>query len=1082
MNGIMTNPFWFKDAVIYQLHVKTFQDSDGDGIGDFGGLIQRLDYLAELGVTALWVMPFYPSPLRDDGYDIADYLTVNPSYGTLAQFDAFLAAAHARGLRVITELVLNHTSDQHPWFQRARRAAPGSPERDYYVWSDTPERYPEARVIFQDFELSNWTWDHAAGAYFWHRFYSHQPDLNFDNPLVHDELLLVIDFWMERGVDGVRLDAVPYLYERDGTNCENLPETHAFLKKLRAHIDAKFPDRMLLAEANQWPEDAARYFGEGDECQMNFHFPLMPRLFMSLQMEDRFPIIDILEQTPSIPANCQWAIFLRNHDELTLEMVTDEERDYMVRVYAADPRARINLGIRRRLAPLLGNNRRKIELINSLLLSLPGTPILYYGDEIGMGDNIFLGDRNGVRTPMQWSPDRNGGFSSANPQRLLLPLIIDPEYHYETVNAENQQRNVSSLFWWMRRILAVRRGSPALAHGAIEFLQPENAKVLAYLRRSEDETVLVVANLSRFVQVVELDLRTHAGWVPEELFGNTPFPALRSDAPMIVTLGPHGFYWLALRAKNGAHLPCDILPTVPAFTGWSTALKVALTTRVLPCYFPRCAWFQAAGRTVREYRLAHIGELSPTAWLVVVEVSFQDGQPETYLLPIAHIQEAAPAALAAYPHAILARIEGGGILADALFLPEVRERWLRLHCEADAALHTVPRPISPLETATLERGTGHSRVVEEDRTNTSLAFDDALLLKVYRRFDHGPHPEVELLDALHRQAFPAAPPIYSAVALTLPGGSAIISSLSGYIAHQGDGWTFTLDALSRFYDRALESRLDPMSADGSEVVGGVFPERMRALGESMAALHRALALAFPPEPFGMLHQRSLYQAMRGQAGRVLRSLRKDSARSTEPIRALVARVLEGRPAILRIFSVLLDRRFAAAKTRVHGDLHLGQLLNTGKDFVFIDFEGEAGRPIGERVLPRCPLVDLAAMLRSLDYAANAALAREAEADRAALRPWAALWTGIMSRALANSYFSATEGTSFIPPTSGDRDALLAAYVLDRALRELAYELSRGGNFIGVPLAAVAAMLGPIPCSASLPLPCPGTPQGDAGFQ
>jgi maltose alpha-D-glucosyltransferase/alpha-amylase len=1076
----MSNPLWYKDAVIYQLHVKTFQDSDGDGIGDFGGLIQRLDYLAELGVTALWVMPFYPSPLRDDGYDIADYFSVNPSYGTLAQFDAFIEAAHSRGLKVITELVLNHTSDQHPWFQRARRATAGSPERDYYVWSPTADRYREARVIFQDFELSNWTWDHVAGAYFWHRFYSHQPDLNFENPLVHEELLRVLDFWMERGVDGVRLDAVPYLYEREGTHCENLPETHAFLRKVRAHIDAKFPERMMLAEANQWPEDAARYFGEGNECQMNFHFPLMPRLFMALQMEDRFPIIDILEQTPAIPANCQWAIFLRNHDELTLEMVTDEERDYMVRVYAADPRARINLGIRRRLAPLLGNNRRKIELMNSLLLSLPGTPIIYYGDEIGMGDNIFLGDRNGVRTPMQWSPDRNGGFSSANPQRLLLPLIIDPEYHYETVNAENQQRNVSSLFWWMRRMLAVRRGSPALSHGAIEFLQPENAKVLAYLLHSEHETVLVVANLSRFAQFVELDLHAHAGAVPEEMFGNTAFPVLRGDAPMVVTLGPHSFLWFALRAENVARLNCEILPTVPAFAGWSAALKAALTTFVLPCYLPRCAWFQTTGRIVRDYRIAHVAELLPMAWLVLVEVSFQDGQPETYLLPIAQADAAAEASLHAHPHAILARIEGGGVLVDALFLADFRERWLRLHFETGAALHTLPRQLLPLDREAVEQGSGRTRVVEGNRANTSIAVGGTLLLKVYRRFEHGTHPEVELLDALQQRSFRAAPSIYSALSLMQPEGGAVVSSITSYIAHQGDGWTFTLDALSRFFDRALESRLDPVSADVSEVVGGVFPERMRALGESMAALHRALAAAFPPEPFSALHQRSLYQAMRGQAGRTLRALRKVIGKLSEPNRALAARTFEERPAILRKFGVLLDRRFAAGRTRVHGDLHLGQLLNTGRDFAFIDFEGDATRPMGERVIRRCPLVDLAAMLRSLDYAAHAALHRETEADRAALRPWATLWTRVTTRTLAEAYFAAMEGVSFIPSSRDDRDALLTAYMLDRALRELAHELSHGSDFLAAPLAAVAALLSPTADAASLSPPSPPfSPPADA---
>ncbi|MGD2116464.1 MAG: maltose alpha-D-glucosyltransferase, partial [Acidobacteriota bacterium] len=540
------DPLWYKDAVIYQVHVRTFADSNGDGIGDFPGLTSRLDYLQELGVTAIWLLPFYPSPLRDEGYDTADYRNVNPMYGELDDFRRFLDEAHARHLRVITELVINHTSDQHPWFQRARRAAPGTPERDYYVWSDTPERYRDARIIFQDFETSNWSWDPIAGAYYWHRFYHHQPDLNFESPDVRREVKEALDFWLEMGVDGVRLDAIPYLFEEEGTNCENLPRTHAFLKELRRHVDARYEDRMFLAEANQWPEDAVEYFGDGDECHMSFHFPVMPRLFMAVRMEDRFPILDILEQTPEIPATCQWAIFLRNHDELTLEMVTDEDRDYMYRVYAADPRARINLGIRRRLAPLLGNDRRRIELMNALLMALPGTPILYYGDEIGMGDNFYLGDRNGVRTPMQWSPDRNAGFSDANPHKLYLPVIIDPEYHYEAVNVETQQGNPNSLLRWTRRLVALRKRHQAFGRGSIEFLQPDNHRVLAFLRRYEDEVLLMVGNLSRFVQHVELDLGELAGVEPVELFGRTTFPRI-GELPYLLTLGPHGFYWFSLR-------------------------------------------------------------------------------------------------------------------------------------------------------------------------------------------------------------------------------------------------------------------------------------------------------------------------------------------------------------------------------------------------------------------------------------------------------------------------------------------------------------------------------------------------------
>ncbi len=491
-------PDWYRDAVIYELHVRAFADADGDGVGDFKGLIGKLDYLTDLGVTALWLLPFYPSPMRDEGYDIADYRRINPTYGDLRTFKRFISAAHERDLRVITELVINHTSDAHPWFQRARRAAPGSVERDFYVWSDDDRRYGDARVIFGDYEASNWTWDPLAGAYYWHRFYHHQPDLNFDNPAVEEAVLDVLEYWLEMGVDGLRLDAVPYLYEREGTNCENLPETHAYLRRLRSHLDSRFSDKMLLAEANQWPEDAAEYFGDGDECHMNFHFPLMPRLFMAVQRESSTPIVDILEQTPEIPEGAQWATFLRNHDELTLEMVTDEERDYMVHAYAEDPRMRVHLGIRRRLAPLLQRDRRRIELMNALLFSLPGTPVLYYGDEIGMGDNVYLGDRDAVRTPMQWSPDRNAGFSVANPHRLYLPVITEPGAHFENVNVEAQQHQSNSLLSWMRQMITLRRRMTVMGRGEIEFLDPENPHVLAFVRSMEGETpVLVVANLSR---------------------------------------------------------------------------------------------------------------------------------------------------------------------------------------------------------------------------------------------------------------------------------------------------------------------------------------------------------------------------------------------------------------------------------------------------------------------------------------------------------------------------------------------------------------------------------------------------------
>src|SRR5437773_862646 len=653
------NPQWYKDAVIYEIHVRAYCDGNGDGIGDFAGLTEKLEFLQDLGVTVLWLLPFYPSPLKDDGYDIADYTNIHPDYGTLQDFRLFLREAHRYGIRVITELVINHTSDQHPWFQQAREAPPGSSARNFYVWSDTQDKYQEARIIFKDFELSNWSLDPMAKAYYWHRFYSHQPDLNFDNPEVHKALFDAVDFWLGMGVDGLRLDAVPYLYEREGTNCENLAETHAFLKALRQHVDKKFRNRMLLAEANQWPEDAVPYFGSGDECHMAFHFPVMPRLFMAVHMEDRFPIIDILDQTPAIPENCQWALFLRNHDELTLEMVTDEDRDYMYKVYANDPRARLNLGIRRRLAPLLDDNRRKMELLNSLLFSLPGTPVIYYGDEIGMGDNIYLGDRNGVRTPMQWSADRNAGFSRANPQRLYLPVIIDPEYHYETVNVEAQQNNPNSLLWWMKRLIALRKRYRAFGRGSIEFLFPENRKVLVYLRRHQDERILVVANLSRHAQYVELPLAEFKGMIPVELFGHTEFPPI-GELPYFLTLGPHAFYWFALEPKPA---PVSREPRIPDLevTGpWAellTGVGTVLLETILPGYLRPRRWFGAKARRVRSLhvedaipvpaawsvhgsrdgqgRHSRKDESTPAGYLTLIRVEYSEGDADTYVLPLA---------------------------------------------------------------------------------------------------------------------------------------------------------------------------------------------------------------------------------------------------------------------------------------------------------------------------------------------------------------------------------------------------------------------------------------------------------------
>ncbi len=834
-NDTSVDPLWYKDAIIYELHVKTFCDSDGDGMGDFRGLIEKLDYLQELGVTAIWLLPFYPSPLRDDGYDIADYFDVNPSFGTLDDFRALLDAAHQRNVRVITELVINHTSDQNPWFQKSRRAVataasgvtdPGYSDylayKDFYVWSNTPEKYKDARIIFKDFETSNWAWDPVAKAYYWHRFYSHQPELNFDNPAVHDAVEKVCDFWLSMGVDGLRLDAVPYLYEREDTNCENLPETHEYLRRLRAHVEAKFPNRMLLAEANQWPEDAAAYFGKGDESHMSFHFPLMPRMFMGLQMEDRFPIIDIMEQTPPIPDNCQWAMFLRNHDELTLEMVTDEERDYMYRVYATDPHARINLGIRRRLAPLLANSRRKIELLNTLLFSMPGTPIIYYGDEIGMGDNFYLGDRNGCRTPMQWSPDRNAGFSRANPQQLYLPVTIDPEYHYEAVNVENQQKNLSSLLWWTRRVIAMRKNFKAFSRGSLEFLYPDNAKVLAFLRRWENETIVVVANLSRFAQSAELDLSRFAGCVPMEVFSRNLFRPIRKSR-YVITLGPHAYYWFALQAPAEARRAQKkrVVPTLKAPAKLEILLhdsqREQLEREILPMYVRNCRWFGSKARTFRDLKVIEqlpISAGANGAQLWFIEVNYLDAPTEIYAIPVKIAShDAARSVSQNAPHAIIARFAGsdGAILFDAIwdeiFRSQLFEAIARRQAMKARAGDFVGVTASRFE-ADQTVAPGNSQVVSGEQSNSSMLFDNKFFLKLYRKIEDGLNPDVEINRFLTEQTeFPNVPGFVGAIEYRRAKAEpTVVCMLQRAAVNEGDVWTRTVDAVGRYYERVLERK------------------------------------------------------------------------------------------------------------------------------------------------------------------------------------------------------------------------------------------------------------------------------------
>ena len=1090
------DPLWYKDAVIYEMHVKTFCDSDGDGMGDFRGLIQKLDYLQELGITAIWLLPFYPSPLRDDGYDIADYFDVNPNFGTLDDFRAFLDAAHARNLRVITELVINHTSDQNPWFQKSRRAVAAAGAgisnndlayKDFYVWSDTPEKYKDSRIIFKDFETSNWAWDPVAKAYYWHRFYSHQPDLNFDNPAVHDAVEKVCDFWLGLGVDGLRLDAIPYLYERENTSCENLPETHQYLRKLRAHIDAKFPNRMLLSEANQWPEDAAAYFGNGDESHMNFHFPLMPRMFMALQMEDRFPIIDILEQTPSIPEQCQWAMFLRNHDELTLEMVTDEERDYMYRVYATDPHARINLGIRRRLAPLLVNSRRKIELLNILLFSMPGTPIIYYGDEIGMGDNFYLGDRNGCRTPMQWSPDRNAGFSRANPQQLYLPVTIDPEYHYEAINVENQQKNLSSLLWWTRRVIAMRKNFKAFSRGSLEFLYPDNPKVLAFLRRYEDETILVVVNLSRFAQSVELDLSRFSGYVPMEVFSRNLFRPIRKSR-YVITLGPHAHYWFALHAPtDGRRAPRKkVVPVINAPMELETLLansaRAAIEGEILPRYIQTCRWFGSKARTFRNLRVVEqssISEDADSAQLWFLEVNYLDAPAETYVLPVEIASgDAARAISQAAPHAVIARFQGSeeSILFDAIWDLKCRSRLfdtiLRRQTMKGRAGELVGVTAKAFE-ADQSTNPGNSQVLGLEQSNSSMLFDNKFFLKLYRKIEDGVNPDVEITRFLTEHTkFPNVPAFIGAIeyrrAKTEP---TVVCLLQSAVANQGDGWSLTLDAVGRYYERVLARKADlqneiaPPGALLDELFGGVYPEKMKLLGERTGELHLALASypddpAFQPEPFSAMAQRSVYQNMRASLRRAFTLLEKKLSDLPATFRDEAKEVLGEEQEILSREKRLLDRRANAAKIRIHGDYHLGQLLYTGKDFVILDFEGEPARPLSERKLKRSVLRDVAGMMRSFQYAAYSALWQPAmrKEDVPFLERWADLWYRHMGSVFLQSYLKTTGTAIFIPQNSEDLQIMLEAYLLDKAVYEIGYELNNRPAWVVIPVRGIKHIL------------------------
>ncbi|MGE0401874.1 MAG: maltose alpha-D-glucosyltransferase [Kofleriaceae bacterium] len=1091
------DPLWFKDAIIYEIHIRAFQDSTNDGIGDIRGLISRLDYLCDLGITAIWLLPFYPSPLKDGGYDIADYTNVHPHYGTRDDIRELLDEAHRRGLRVITELVLNHTSSEHPWFQAARRAPPGSPQRDFYVWSDTPARYEDTRIIFQDYETSNWAWDPVAKAYYWHRFYTHQPDLNFENPAVHEALFRVIDFWMEMGVDGVRLDAVPYLYEREGTSCENLPETHDFLKKLRAYIDGKFKNRMLLAEANQWPADAAAYFGQGDECHMNFHFPLMPRMFMALETEDSFPIVNILKRTPQIPETCQWATFLRNHDELTLEMVTEDDRDMMYRGYAAERAARVNLGIRRRLAPLLGV-RRKIELMNALLVSLPGTPVLYYGDEIGMGDNVYLGDRDGVRTPMQWSSDRNGGFSRANPQKLYLPTIIDPEYHYEAINVEAQQANPSSLLWWMKRLIAKRKEHRLFGRGSIEFMTGDNPRVLAFVREYEGEAVLVLANLSRFVQCARLNLEQLKGAIPTELFGRMTFPEI-TDAPYFISLGPHDFYWLQLvRAQQPESV--DRPPMIAKET-WNQVLAPSRRKElasVLLAYAMQRRWFRGKARKRKQVTISDVISFEgPHRFaIVLLNVEYDHGPSETYVLPLAWAEDSDPAETMRVPTLVIARVEVtdvpgrgtvGGVLYDALCSEAFNTKLMRamvggfrgtgehgrLSGDAFAALREVDS-----ETALVPRATA------ADQSNSGVVYGDRFMLKMFRVIEQGPNAELEMSRylATHDPSYRGVPRIAGALEYTQRDREpSTLGTLFEFVPNQGDAWQLALDSLGRFFDRVLSDAKRPEvppeepgsllerarrpAADKVIDWIGPFIDRVRLLGIRTAELHQQLVDAppddplFAPEPYDIMHQQSMYGSVIAHTARTFDLVRARLRDMTPEQRALAEQVLAREGELDGVFGRITKRRIDGTRIRSHGDYHLAQVLWTGEDFKIIDFEGEPGRPLSQRRVKRQPLRDVSGMLRSLRYASAAALrSSQRPEDIPRMEPWAHAWTHWVTASFLGGYLEKAQGTRLLPRTDSDLALLLEFFLLEKCIYEIGYELNNRPDWVEIPLRGLLELM------------------------
>jgi maltose alpha-D-glucosyltransferase/alpha-amylase len=1082
------DPLWFKDAVIYEVHVRAFCDSNDDGIGDLAGLTRKLDYIQDLGVNAIWLLPFYPSPLRDDGYDIADYKNIHPQYGSRADFRAFVDAAHRRDLRVITELVINHTSDQHPWFQAARRAPAGSSKRNFYVWSDTPDRYAGTRIIFTDTESSNWTFDPIAKAYYWHRFFSHQPDLNFDHPHVERALMGIMKFWLDQGVDGLRLDAIPYLIEREGTSNENLRETHDIVKRIRKVIDERYADRVLLAEANQWPEDVRDYFGDGDECHMAFHFPLMPRMYMAIAQEDRHPIVEIMEQTPDIPTNAQWAIFLRNHDELTLEMVTSKERDYMYQMYAADPRARLNLGIRRRLAPLLENEPDRIKLMNSLLLSMPGSPIIYYGDEIGMGDNYYIGDRNGVRTPMQWSPDRNAGFSRADPQRLYLPPIMDSIYGYEAVNVEAQTRDRASLLNWMKRMLQIRKTSQAFGRGTLQFVRPGNRKVLVYLRSYGDDAILCVANLARSAQPVEINLALHKGAVPIELLGQTPFPPI-GELPYLLTLPGYGFFWFRLSRDTAAptwheeHVLREDVPVLVLIDSWAsffpervaawranaaTQLRTQLEERLLPAFIATQRWFGGKGAVITRANLWDYLEWEDKLghWMLTLLDVESSGERAQYFLPLAIAFEDVPESrwMKLQPFAI-ARVRqqaAVGVLADASaddgFGRAVVE-WIgaaqELRSQHGKIVFTPTAAYAQLRgdtSASLSVGAPLAQ-----GTNTALKCGDRFFLKLYRRLQSGVNAEAEIGRFLTEVArFAHIATVAGVVEYERDDGArATLGLLQAFMLNQGNGWDYTVNYLVRFLGDQRTGERPATDAHGA------YLALIRTLARRTAQLHFAFATptedpAFKATPTIPADLRAWRARASAAVATTFDLLTGAIERLPPGARAEAATLLQTRDRLQHRIDSGAVEELRALKIRIHGDYHLGQVLVARNDWVIIDFEGEPARTLAERRAKESPLRDVAGMLRSFAYARHVALQRSTPKTSDDNAKWDALlqeWERTTRDTFVNVYDEVARACHLYESFT-EVQPLIVLFEIEKALYELRYELGNRPDWAPIPLRAL----------------------------